>query len=107
MELAKKYSHDGSTADNGGDLGFLYAEGVEKTFADAVAKLEVGEVSDVVETKYGFHLIMLTATKPSEYAPFSDMKESIQEHLFMEEARNRVSDYIASLRKKAEIEVLY
>ena len=106
-ELAKKYSHDESTAENGGDLGFLYAEGVEKAFADAVAKLEVGEVSDVVETKYGFHLIMLTATKPSEYAPFEDMKEAIQEQLFMEGARDRVLDYIDSLRKKAKIEILY
>ena len=107
MELAKKYSHDGSTADNGGDLGFLYAEGVEKTFADAVAKLEVGEFSDVVETTFGFHLIRLTETKPSEYAPLEDMKEAIQEQLFMEGVRNRVLDYIASLRKKAKIKILY
>ena len=106
-ELAKKYSHDESTSKKGGDLGFFYAEAVEKTFTDAVAKLKVGEISGIVETKFGFHLIKLTETKPAEYALFSEMKESIQEHLFMEEARNRVSDYIASLRKKAEIEVLY
>jgi parvulin-like peptidyl-prolyl isomerase len=106
-ELAKKYSHDESTSKNGGDLGFFYAEAVEKTFTDAVAKLEVGGISDVVETKFGFHLIKLTETKPGEYAPFSDMKEAIQEHLFMKGARDRVSDYIASLRKKAKIEVFY
>ena len=106
-ELAKKYSHDESTSKNGGDLGFFYAEAVEKAFTDAVAKLEVGEISGVVETKFGFHLIKLTETKPGEYAPFSDMKEAIQEHLFMEGARDRVSDYIASLRKKAKIEIFY
>ena len=106
-ELAKKYSHDESTAKNGGDLGFFYADGVEKAFAEAVTKLEVGEVSDVVETKFGFHLIKLTNTKLGEYAPFTDMKESIREHLFMEGARNLVSDYISSLRKKAKIEIFY
>ena len=106
-ELATKYSHDESTSKNGGDLGFFYAEAVEKTFTDAVAKLKIGEISDIVETKFGFHLIKLTETKPGEYAPFSDMKGAIQEHLFMEGARDRVSDYIASLRKKAEIEIFY
>ena len=106
-ELATKYSHDESTSKNGGDLGFFYAEAVEKTFTDAVAKLKIGEISDIVETKFGFHLIKLTGTKPGEYAPFSDMKGAIQEHLFMEGARDRVSDYIASLRKKAEIKIFY
>jgi parvulin-like peptidyl-prolyl isomerase len=106
-ELAKKYSHDESTSGNGGDLGFFYAEAVEKAFTDAVAKLEVGGISDIVETKFGFHLIKLTETKSGEYAPFTDMKEAIQEHLFMEGARDRVSDYIASLRKKAKIEIFY
>ena len=107
VDLAKKYSHDESTAQNGGDLGFFYADGVEKVFSDAVSKLEVGEVSDVVETTFGFHLIELTETKPSEYAPFEDMKEAIQKHLFMKDASNRVADYITDLRKKAEIEIFY
>ena len=106
-ELATRYSHDESTSKNGGDLGFFYAEAVEKTFTDAVAKLKIGEISDIVETKFGFHLIKLTETKPGEYAPFSDMKGTIQEYLFMEGARDRVSDYIASLRKKAEIKIFY
>ena len=106
-QLAKQYSHDESTSQNGGDLGFFYAESVEKSFADTVAKLKVGETSDIVETKFGFHLIELTETKPGEYAPFSDMKEAIQEHLFMEGAQGQVLNYIASLRKKAKIEIFY
>jgi parvulin-like peptidyl-prolyl isomerase len=106
-ELAKKYSHDESTSGKGGDLGFFYGEALEKSFTDAVKKLKVDEISDVVETKFGFHLIKLTEMKSGEYAPFSDMKEVIQEHLFMEGARDRVSDYIVSLRKKAKIEVFY
>ena len=106
-ELAKKFSHDESTANSGGDLGFFYADGMEKTFSDAVSKLKIGEVSDIVETKFGFHLIKLLETKPSELAPFKDMEEAIQKHLFMEKAQSRVLDYVASLRTKAKIEVLY
>ncbi len=106
-ELAKKYSHDEVSSDKGGDLGFFYAEGVEKSFSEAVAKLKIGEVTDVVETKFGFHLIKLTETKASEYAPFKEMEQAIQEHLFMVKAQDRVADYMASLRKKAKIEILY
>ena len=106
-ELAKKFSHDESTANSGGDLGFFYADGMEKTFSDAVSKLKIGEVSDIVETKFGFHLVKLLETKPSELAPFKDMEEAIQKHLFMEKAQSRVLDYVASLRKKASIEVFY
>ena len=106
-ELAKKFSHDESTANSGGDLGFFYADGMEKTFSDAVSKLKIGEVSDIVETKFGFHLVKLLETKPSELAPFKDMEEAIQKHLFMEKAQSRVLDYVASLRKKANIEVFY
>ena len=82
-ELATKYSHDESTSQNGGELGFFYAEAVERSFADVVAKLQVGKISDIVETKFGFHLIKLIDKKPGEYAPFVDLKDSIQKYLFI------------------------
>lgn len=106
-ELAKKYSHDEVTAKNGGDLDFFYLDAVEKSFGDAVAKLKIGETSDIVETNSGFHLIKLVETKPSEHASLKEMEGSIQKHLFMEAAQDRVTDYLAGLRKKAKIKILY
>ena len=72
-----------------------------------MAKLKVGEVTDVIETAFGFHLVKLVDTKPSELASFKDMEEAIQKHLFMARAQVRVLDYVANLREKADIEVFY
>ncbi len=59
-ELAKLYSEDPGTADKGGDLGFIERGTLFESFEEAGFQLEPGEVSDVVETPIGFHLIKMT-----------------------------------------------
>jgi parvulin-like peptidyl-prolyl isomerase len=85
----------------------MYKGVFDPMFDKAVADLKVGETSDIVETEFGYHIIQLMETKPSEYAPFEDVKESIQKHLFMTEAQKLVGRYIEGLRKKADIIVYY
>jgi len=106
-ELAKQYSEDKGSAEKGGDLDFIYKGVFDPKFDKAVADLKVGETSDIVETEFGYHIIRLMETKPSEYAPFKDVEESIQKHLFMTEAQKLVGKYIEGLRKKADIIVYY
>ncbi len=106
-ELAKKYSHDAATAGNGGDLDFMYKGVFDPAFDEAVGKLKPGEMSDVVKTEFGYHIIKLMETKPGEQAPFSEMEPAIQRHLFMEKAQGIVHDYLAGLKKKANIEILF
>ena len=106
-ELAKQYSEDKGSAEKGGDLDFMYKGVFDPKFDKAVADLKVGETSDIVETEFGYHIIRLMETKPSEYAPFEDVEESIQKHLFMTEAQKLVGKYIEGLRKKADIIVYY
>lgn len=71
-DLAKQYSED-STASSGGDLGYFGAGDMVQPFEDAVKALEVGQVSDIVQTVYGFHIIKLldhtaaTADKPEQW----------------------------------------
>jgi parvulin-like peptidyl-prolyl isomerase len=106
-ELAKQYSEDKGTAEKGGDLDFMYKGVFDPQFDKAVAELKIGETSDIVETEFGYHIIRLMETRPSDYAPFKDVEESIQKHLFMTEAQKLVGRYIEGLRKKADIIVYY
>ena len=85
----------------------MYKGVFDPMFDKAVAGLKVGETSDIVETEFGYHIIQLMETKPSDYAPFEDVQESIQKHLFLTEAQKLVARYIESLRKKADIIVYY
>lgn len=105
-ELAKKYSHDSGSAQNGGDLDFIYKGVFDPAFDEAISKMKVGDVSDVVNTPYGYHIIKLDETKPPEQATFTEMEEAIQKHLFLEQAKKKVEIYLQGLRKKAKIEVL-
>ena len=105
--LAKEYSEDKGSADKGGDLDFMYKGVFDPMFDKTVADLKVGETSGIVETEFGYHIIQLMETKPSEYAPFKDVEQSIQKHLFMTEAQKLVGRYIEALRKKADIIVYY
>ncbi len=106
-ELAKQYSDDQGSSGKGGNLDFMYKGVFDPMFDKAVAELKVGETSGIVETEFGYHIIQLMETKPSDYAPYAEVEESIQKHLFMTEAQKLVGRYIEALRKKADIIVYY
>ncbi len=101
--LAKSDSNDGSAA-NGGDLGFFARGEMEKPFEDAAFKLEPNQVSGVVETRYGYHIIKQTERQPAGPVPFEEAKAAIVAQL-TEQARGQfLYEYINALRQKAKIE---
>jgi len=57
--LAKKYSEDPGSAANGGDLGFVSRSTLVREYAEAASRLSAGEISDIVETQFGYHIIRL------------------------------------------------
>ena len=106
-ELAKIRSDDESSRDNGGDLDFIYKGIFENSFDEAAGKLKPGETSGKIRTRFGFHVIKLIEKKPAETAPFEDMKPGIQKHLFLEEAKKQVANYVEKLKQKANIETFF
>lgn len=76
-KLAKENSVDTGSAERGGDLGFFGKGTMVKPFEDAAYKLKQDEVSDLVQSDYGFHIIKVTAIKPAAIKPLEQVKNEI------------------------------
>jgi peptidyl-prolyl cis-trans isomerase C len=105
-KLAKELSEDTGSAENDGDLGFFAQEGMVKPFADAAFGLKKGELSGVVQTEFGFHLIKVTDTHPAGVMALADVKPQIESYLQEQERQARAQAYVAQLKKKAKIEIV-
>jgi peptidyl-prolyl cis-trans isomerase D len=86
-KLARENSKDPGSAAQGGDLGFFGKGMMVKPFEDAVQKLKPGEISDVVETDFGFHIIRLTEVKPADAKPFEQVRADIERDLKSQQAQ--------------------
>ncbi|MEJ2688504.1 MAG: SurA N-terminal domain-containing protein [Deltaproteobacteria bacterium] len=85
--LATIYSED-SSASKGGDLGFFSKGQMVKPFANAVFSMKPGEISDIVETQFGFHIIKLEEIKPASVKPLAEVKSSIVAKLKAEKSKS-------------------
>jgi peptidyl-prolyl cis-trans isomerase D len=85
-KLARQHSEDSSAAD-GGDLGFFDRGQMVQPFEEAAFALSVGEISDVVTTRFGFHIIKMEQIKPSRTKPLEEVHKSIADTLRRNEAR--------------------
>ena len=106
-KLAKNLSDDESSRENGGDLDFNYKGSFETSFNEAIEKLNPGETSGKIKTRFGFHVIQLVEKRPSEMAPFTEMKPEIQKYLYIKEAKKNVSSFIEKLKQTADIQTFF
>jgi peptidyl-prolyl cis-trans isomerase D len=88
-EVARKNSDDPGSAAQGGDLDFFGRGAMTKPFEDAVFAMKVGEISNVIETDFGFHIIKLDATRGGDKKPFEAVRASIEEELRKQNAQKR------------------
>ena len=101
--LAKEFSEGPSSA-NGGDLGNFRRGQMVKPFEEAVFTLRPGEVSDIVETEFGYHLIKVIDKKPETTIAYEDIKDRLEQHLKQEKVQREVSLYVEKLKEKAKVE---
>jgi len=101
--LAKEFSECPSNI-KGGDLGYFGRGNMVKPFEDAAFALKTGEVSDIVETRFGYHLIKVVDKKPASVVAYVDAKDNIGQYLKKEKTGKELKGYIEELRKKAVIE---
>jgi peptidyl-prolyl cis-trans isomerase D len=80
-DLAKKNSDDPGSAANGGDLDFFGRGAMVKPFEDAAYAMKPGEISNVVETDFGYHVIQLEAVRGGEKKPFEAVRASIEDEV--------------------------
>ncbi len=101
-ELAKKYS-EGPSASQGGDLGFFARGEMVKEFEDAAFSLKVGEISNIVKTKFGYHIIKCIGKKAKQKRDFEDVKDNIKSFLIQQKMGNKYEAWLRDLRDKAVI----
>ncbi|MCK7458182.1 SurA N-terminal domain-containing protein [Idiomarina aminovorans] len=100
-EVAKTYSDDTFSAEQGGDLDWIESGMMDEDFDAAAFELErVGDLSGIVETSFGYHIIKLTDLREGAVTPFSEVKEEVRQQLLTEKAEDR---YFDMQQKLAEI----
>ena len=91
-DLAKKYSEDPGTKDKGGDLGWIVQKQTVPEFEKTAFSLNPGQISDLVKTQYGFHIIKVMEKEMAHTKPFEEVKESLRAPLVLSQADKLASD---------------
>ncbi|MGR3317522.1 MAG: peptidylprolyl isomerase, partial [Candidatus Anammoxibacter sp.] len=105
IELAKKYS-EGPSGPNGGDLGFFARGSMVPAFEKAAFALKPNEISGIVETPFGYHILKVEERKESsDIPPFDEVKEAIKENIKAQRGNKEIEKFIDKLRSSATIKI--
>jgi parvulin-like peptidyl-prolyl isomerase len=103
-EMALLYSQDAS-AKNHGDLGYFKKGELFPVFEREALRLNVGEVSGLVRTDFGFHIIKLLDRKGMEPLPFEEVKEKVKADYYEAETEKAFKQFLSTLKEKSVIEI--
>ena len=100
-ELARKNSKDPGSKERGGDLDWNVPGAFDKTFSDAMVKLQKGQFTETpVQTRFGFHIIQLDDVRQTRFPAYAEVRPRIQQQL----TQNKIDELIRGLRAKAKVE---
>jgi peptidyl-prolyl cis-trans isomerase D len=93
-EVAAKNSQDPGSAPNGGDLDFFARGAMVKSFEDAAFSMKTGDISGVVESEFGYHIIKLTDIKAPKQRSFEEMRPELEADLAKQQAQKKYSEAV-------------
>jgi parvulin-like peptidyl-prolyl isomerase len=103
--LAKQYSEDPGSKDTGGEYTFGRGEMVP-AFETAAFSLKTNQISDLVETRFGYHIIKLSEKIPGGKVAIAEVSDKIKDYLLQKEVYNRLEGYRAQIEKEAEVKFI-
>lgn len=104
-KLASELSEDAASKTKGGDLGFFQRGKMVPEFEKVAFSLKPGEVSTIVETQFGFHIIKVEERKESALEPYDKVKDKVKEKIFAEVRKARIEEFIDKAMKDARAEL--
>ena len=103
---AKENSQDPGSAPNGGDLGYFEQGQMVPQFEQAAFALKPGQMSEVVETQFGYHIIKVAERQDSRVVPLEEAKTQIEQYLTEQSRHAETELFVNALKAKAKIEIL-
>ena len=104
--LAKQHSQDPGSAPKGGDLGFFQQGQMVGPFNDVAFKLTPGQVSDLVETEFGFHIIKVAEKQAARTVPLDEVRPQLEQYLERTNREQQTDAFVNGLKTKGKIEIL-
>jgi peptidyl-prolyl cis-trans isomerase SurA len=104
-ELARTYSNDPAAAKDGGDLGTFKKADMLPEIGDSVAAMKPGDISELVLSQAGLHIIKLEERSQSAGKALSEVKPEIEEYLYKKKADERFAQWVKDLRASVPIEI--
>ena len=104
-KVAQEFSDDAGTRERGGDLGFVPQGRMDPALDEVAFKLEIGQVSDVIKTARGFHILKVVEKKPAGKRTFEEVKMMVMTRLRMQGQQDAYDAIIEPLKKTAKINI--
>jgi peptidyl-prolyl cis-trans isomerase C len=104
-KLADEFSEDPTTKKKGGDLGFFPRGRMVKPFEEAAFSLKNGQMSGVVETQFGYHIIKVEDRKEAKVKPFEEVRESVKTQVEAEMGKAKVDEFVKKITQESGLEV--
>jgi peptidyl-prolyl cis-trans isomerase C len=101
--MARLHSHEASSAVNGGDVGYFKRGDMEASFEKAAFALAPGQVSDIIETRQGLHIIKVTDHREASTMSLEEAREDILDTLTSRKKAEIIKAYIQSLKEQAKV----